>query len=195
MKVCSYIVRWQPIDNALLPPEKSVECDEERVVRWEDFLGWNGEEGDGGCFEALVAFKEAELVEHSAPNILVLKRGMEVIMEGVEKLIEKARKDWMEWEDRFKIESEEGNDEVTASKFSVGDVVRLKSGGAFYDYMGEPLRNMKVESAWRVKTNGVIGWRYFVTIMGIEGMSDEIRDCVESKGFDLGEEQLEMSEE
>lgn len=81
-------------------------------------------------------------------------------------------------------------------KFKVGDIVRLKSGGSLYDFGNTPLRDMKVESVWETsKGDGFTGWRYHVTIMKIDGMSDEIGEYTESRCFNLCEELLERSEE
>ena len=81
-------------------------------------------------------------------------------------------------------------------KFKVGDIVRLKSGGALYEFGNIPLRDMKVESVWEAsKGDGSTGWRYHVTIMKIDGMSDEIGGYAESRCFNLCEELLERSEE
>ena len=81
-------------------------------------------------------------------------------------------------------------------KFKVGDIVRLKSGGSLYDFGNIPLRDMKVVNVWETsKEDGSTGWRYHVTIMKIDGMSDEIGEYAESRCFDLCEELLERSEE
>lgn len=189
MKAYGYIVRWEPNRNGILAPEQTWEGETEEVVRWKDFLGWNPEADDEGCFEALVTVTE-DVVMRGNGQTVVMKRGMEVIRDGVKNLMLQAVADTEGWCRRLERELEE-----TKPKFKVGDIVRLKSGGSLYDFGNIPLRDMKVESVWETsKGDGSTGWRYHVTIMKIDGMGDEIGEYAESRCFDLCEELLERSE-
>ena len=106
MRVYGYIVRWEPNSNTLRAPEQTGECDEKEVLRWEDFLGWNGEEGDNGCFEALVTVREDE-VKGKREQSVVMKKGMEVIRKGVKKRMLQAVADTEGWCRRLERELEE----------------------------------------------------------------------------------------
>ena len=195
MKVYGYIVRWEPSRNGISAPEQTWEGETEEVVRWKDFLGWNPEADDEGCCEALVAVTEDVVMRGNGQTVVMLK-GMQVISEGVEKLVGEWRKNMENWCGRLKkelkTEGEDAESDASSPKFKVGDVVRLKDGKAFYLLGNTPLRDMKIENVWEArKGDGSMGWRYRMTIMKIDGMSDEMGEYVESKCFDLGEELLE----
>lgn len=195
MKAYGYIVRWEPSRNGILAPEQTWEGEEEEVVRWKDFLGWNPEDDDDGCFEALVVITEDVALGGKGQTEVMLK-GIQVIAEGVEKLVGEWRKNMGNWcvrlKRELKTEGEDAEPDAPSPKFKVGDVVRLKDGKAFYLFGNTPLRDMKIENVWEArKGDGSMGWRYRMTIMKIDGMSDEMGEYVESKCFDLGEEQLE----
>ena len=106
MKAYGYIVRWEPSRNGILAPEQTWEGEIEEVVRWKDFLGWNPEADSEGCFEALVAVTEDEEMGGNGQTV-VLKRGMEVIREGVKKLMLQAVADTEGWCRRLEKELEE----------------------------------------------------------------------------------------
>lgn len=106
MKVYGYLVRWEPSRNEILTPVQMSECDEREVRRWEDFLGWNGEAGDSGCFEALVTVREDE-VKGKREQSVVMKKGMEVIRKGVKRLMFQAVADTEGWCRRLERELEE----------------------------------------------------------------------------------------
>ena len=198
MKAYGYIVRWEPSKNGILAPEQTWEGEEEEVVRWKDFLGWNPEDDDDGCFEAFVVITEDVALGGKGQRV-VMKRGMEVIRDGVKKLMLQAVADTEGWcrrlEKELEEEGEDAESDAPSPKFKVGDVVRLKDGKAFHSLGNTPLRDMKIEDIWKTrKGDGSTGWRCRVTIMKTDGMSDKMRKYVESKYFDLGEEQLERSE-
>lgn len=106
MKAYGYIVRWEPSRNGILAPEQTWEGETEEVVRWIDFLGWNPEVDDGGCFEALVTVTE-DVVMRGNGQTVVLKRGMEVIREGVKNLMLQAVADTEGWCRRLEKDLEE----------------------------------------------------------------------------------------
>ena len=106
MKAYGYIVRWEPSNNGICAPEQTWEGEEEEVVRWEDFLGWNPEADDEGCFEALVAVTEDVAMGDKGQRV-VMKRGMEVIRDGVKKLMLQAVADTEGWCRRLERELEE----------------------------------------------------------------------------------------
>lgn len=106
MKAYGYIVRWEPSRNGILAPEQTWEGETEEVVRWKDFLGWNPEADDEGCFEALVTVTEDEEMRGNGQTV-VMKRGMEVIREGVKSLMLQAVADTEGWCRRLEKELEE----------------------------------------------------------------------------------------
>ena len=106
MKAYGYIVRWEPSRNGILAPEQTWEGEAEEVVRWKDFLGWNPEADDEGCFEALVAVTKDVVMGRNGQTV-VLKRGMEVIREGVKNLMLQAVADTEGWCRRLEKELEE----------------------------------------------------------------------------------------
>lgn len=110
MKAYGYIVRWEPSSDGICAPEQTWEGEEEKVVRWKDFLGWNPEAGDDGCFEAFVVITE-DVALGSKGQTEVMLKGMQVISEGVEKLVEEWRKNMGNWCRRLKRELKtEGED-------------------------------------------------------------------------------------
>lgn len=105
MKAYGYIVRWEPSSNGICAPEQTWEGEEEEVVRWKDFLGWNPEDDDG-CFEAFVVITE-DVALGDKGQTEVMKMGMEAIKEGVKNLMLQAVADTEGWCRRLEKELEE----------------------------------------------------------------------------------------
>lgn len=105
MKAYGYIVRWEPSNDGICAPEQTWEGEEEEVVRWKDFLGWNPEDDDDGCFEAFVVITE-DVVMGGKGQTEVMLKGMRVIAEGVEKMMREMRWNLARWEKRLEMEME-----------------------------------------------------------------------------------------
>lgn len=103
MKAYGYIVRWEPSNDGICAPEQTWEGEEEEVVRWKDFLGWNPEDDDDGCFEALVVITEDVVLGGKGQTEVMLK-GIQVISEGVEKMMREMGWSLARWEKRLEME-------------------------------------------------------------------------------------------
>lgn len=103
MKAYGYIVRWEPSNDGICAPEQTWEGEEEEVVRWNDFLGWNPDADDDGCFEALVVITEDVALGDKGQTEVMLK-GMQVIAEGVEKMMGEMGWSLARWEKRLEME-------------------------------------------------------------------------------------------